>query len=224
MAVLWTSSSCFFPSRFPSLLRVAFFVPSTEHSDCMPCCPYVVCRIVVILRISRYWAYWWYCRMDLTWYDRSDVMTDVVTELGPLLRHVRDRPDRAVGRVSRSRLSTSSRPLLPCTILLSATESTCSSMAWGSTVFGVAGLVIYFEGRKVVQWVLAHWLVLSCIHSLEPTKTSQATPGVSVARLVPWVMSQLTSRGGADPSLRRSLEFKVSSLSPARRQDPLGSS
>ena len=73
--------------------------------------------------------------MDLTWYDRSDVMTDVVTELGSLLRHVRDRPDRAVGRVSRSRLSTSSRPLLPNTILLSATESTCSSMAWGSTVF-----------------------------------------------------------------------------------------
>ena len=70
-------------------------------------------------------------------------------------------------------------------------------MAWGSTVFGVAGLVIYFEGRKVVQWLLAHWLVLSCIHSLEPTKTSQATPGVSVARLVPWVISQLTSRGGA---------------------------
>ena len=62
-------------------------------------------------------------------------------------------------------------------VLLFAAESTCSSMAWGSTVFGVAGLVIYFEGRKVVQWVLAHWLVLSCIHSLEPTKTSQATGG-----------------------------------------------
>ena len=43
----------------------------------------------------------------------------------------------------------------------------------------------------------SHWLVLSCFHSLEPMKTSQATPGVSVARLVPWVFSQLTSRGGA---------------------------
>ena len=59
-----------------------------------------------------------------------------------------------VGRVSRSRLSTSSRPLLPCTILLSATESTCSSMAWGSTVFGVAWLVNSFEARKVVLWLL----------------------------------------------------------------------
>ena len=48
-------------------------------------------------------------------------------------------------------------------------------MTWESTVFGVAGLVIYSEGRKVVQWVLAHWLVLSGIHSLEPTKTGQAT-------------------------------------------------
>ena len=56
-------------------------------------------------------------------------------------------------------------------------------MAWWSTVFGVAGLVIYFEGRKVVQWMLAHWLVLSCIHSREPAKTSLPTPGVSVARL-----------------------------------------
>ena len=155
MAVLWTSSSCFFPSRFPSLLRVVFFVlPSTVHTDCMPCCPYVVCRIVVILRISWYWAYSWYCRMVLIWYDRSDVMTGVVTELGSFLRHVRDRPDGAVGRVSRSRLSTSSRPLLPCTVLLSATESTCSSMAWGSTVFGVAGLVNSFETRKVVLWLL----------------------------------------------------------------------
>ena len=76
MAVLWTSSSCFFPSRFPSLLRVTFFVlPSTVHTDCMPCCPYVVCRIVVILRISWYWAYWWYCRMDVTWCGCIDVMT-----------------------------------------------------------------------------------------------------------------------------------------------------
>ena len=103
----------------------------------------------------------------------------------------------AVGRVSRARLRTTSSPLLHSTILLFATKSRCASMAWGSTVYGVAGLVIYFEGQKVVQWVLAHWLVLSCIHSLEPTKTSQATPGVSVARLFPWVFSQLTSRGGA---------------------------
>ena len=33
----------------------------------------------------------------------------------------------------------------------------------------------------------SHWFVSSCIHSLEPTKTGQATPSVSVARLVPWV-------------------------------------
>ena len=32
--------------------------------------------------------------MDLTWYSRSDVMTDVVAELGPLHRHVRDRLGR----------------------------------------------------------------------------------------------------------------------------------
>ena len=109
--------------------------------------------------------------MDLTWYDRSDATTGVVTELGSLLRHVRDRLGRAV-RVSRSRLSTSSRPLLPCTILLSATESTCSSMAWGSTVFGVAWSVNSFEARKVVLWLLetlaakSHWLVLCRFHSL----------------------------------------------------------
>ena len=67
----------------------------------------------------------------------------------------------------------------------------------------------------------SHWFVLSCIHSLEATRTSQATPGVSVARLVPWVFSQLEMWGGADPNLRRSLEFAVSSLSPARKQVPL---
>ena len=145
MAVLWTSSSCFFPSRFPSLLRVAFFVlPSTVHTDCMPCCPYVVCRIVVILRISWYWAYWWYCRMDLTWY----------WNLAPCFVMFETGLAGTVERVSRSRLSTSSRPLLPCTFLLSATESTCSSMAWGSTVFGVAWLVNSFEARKVVLWLL----------------------------------------------------------------------
>ena len=88
----------------------------------------------------------------------------------------------AVGRVSRSRSSTSSSPLLHSTILLFATKSRCASMAWGSTVFGVAGLVIHFEARKVVQWMLAHWLVLSCIHSRELAKTSLATPGVSVVR------------------------------------------
>ena len=136
-----------------SLVVFVVLLSFTLFFFCMPCFFCVVCRIVVILRISWYWAYRWYCRMDLTWYDRSDVMTDVVTELGSLLRHVRDRPDRAVGRVSRSRLSTS-RPLLPCTFLLSATESTCSSMAWGSTVFGVAWLVNSFEARKVVLWLL----------------------------------------------------------------------
>ena len=88
-------------------------------------------------------------------------------------------------------MSTSSRPLLPSAILLSATESTCSSMAWGSTVFGVAGLVNSFEARKVVLWLLetcqqsrTGWC---CVVStrFEPTKTSQATPSVSIARLVP---------------------------------------
>ena len=44
---------------------------------------------------------------------------------------------------------------------------TTPNIAWESTVFGVAGSVTHFEARKVVQWVLAHWLVLSCIHSLE---------------------------------------------------------
>ena len=51
-----------------------------------------------------------------------------------------------------------------------------------STVFGVAGLVIYFEARKVVQWVLAFLFVLSCIHSLEPTKTGQAKASRPPAR------------------------------------------
>ena len=32
--------------------------------------------------------------MDLTWYSRSDFMTDVVAELGSLHRHVRDRLGR----------------------------------------------------------------------------------------------------------------------------------
>ena len=67
----------------------------------------------------------------------------------------------------------------------------------------------------------SHWLVLSCIHSLEPTKTSLATPSVSFARLVLWVFTQLEMWGGADPNLRRSLEFAVSNLSLARRQVPL---
>ena len=70
----------------------------------------------------------------------------------------------------------------------------------------------------------SHWLVLCRFHSLEPTKTSQAIPSVSFARLVLWVFMQLEMWGGADPNLRRSLEFAVSSLSPARRQVPLGSS
>ena len=74
-----------------------------------------------------------------------------------------------------------SSPLLHSSTLLISTRSSCASMAWGSTVFGVAALVIHFEDRKVGQWVLAHWF--SGIHSLEPTKTGQATPGVSVARL-----------------------------------------
>ena len=60
--------------------------------------------------------------------------------------------------------------------------------AWGSTVFGVAGLVNSFEARKVVLWLLetcqqSHTGLVSCrFHSLEATRTSQATPGVSVAR------------------------------------------
>ena len=160
--------------------------------------------------------------MDLTWYDRSDVVTGVVTELGTLLRHVRDRPDRAVGRVSRSRLSTSSRPLLPCTILLSATESTCSSMAWGSTVFGVAWLVNSFEARKVVLWLLetcqqsrTDWCCVVSF-SLEPTKTSQATPSVSVARLVPWVFFPSSHQG--KERARIPAEFR------ARGFKPLGAS
>ena len=118
MAVLWSSSSCFFPSRFPSLLRVAFFVlPSTEHTDGMA---------VLTLRGMPYCRYFSYFLV-----------------LGIL-----------VGRVSRSRLSTSSRPLLPCTTLLFSTKSSCASMAWGSTVFGVAWLVNSFEARKVVLWLL----------------------------------------------------------------------
>ena len=118
MAVLWSSSSCFFPSRFPSLLRVAFFVlPSTEHTDGMA---------VLTLRGMPYCRYYLYFLV-----------------LGIL-----------VGRVSRSRLSTSSRPLLPCTTLLFSTKSSCASMAWESTVFGVAWLVNSFEARKVVLWLV----------------------------------------------------------------------
>ena len=121
---------------------------------------------------------------------------------------------RAAGRVSRSRLSTSSSPLLHSTILLISTRSSCASVAWWSTVYGVAVLVIHFEARKVVQWVLAHWFVLSGIHSLEPTKTGQATLGVSVARLVLWINFHFISRGGAgsDSSGIQSSHFQTSRL------------
>ena len=135
MAVLWTSSSCFFPSRFSSLLRVVLSLRGIPY--CRYSSYFLVLGILVVLPYGLYL-----------------VRPYVVTELGSLHRHVRNRLHRAVGRVSRSRLSTSSRPLLPCTFLLSATESTCSSMAWGSTVFGVAWLVNSFEARKGVLWLL----------------------------------------------------------------------
>ena len=112
MAILWSYSSCFFPSRFPSLLRVAFFVlPSTEHVDGMA---------VLTLRGMPYCRYFF---------------------VFPGIGHI-------------GRTCTSSRPLLPCTILLFSTNSSCASMAWGSTVFGVAWLVNSFEARKVVLWLL----------------------------------------------------------------------
>ena len=90
------------------------------------------------------------------------------------------------------------------------------SMAWGSTVYGVAGLVFQFEARKVGQWMLAHWFVLSGIHSLEPTKTGQAIPGVSVARsvLMDYFPVHIKGRSG----LRIPAEFG------ARIFKPLGSS
>ena len=136
--------------------------------------------------------------MDLTWYDRSDVMTGVVTELGSLLRHVRDRPDRVVGRVSRSRLSTSSRPLLPCIFLVVGYRVNMFEQGLGEHCFRGGGISHLFRRSKggSVGASRTGWCCLAS-HSLEPTKTSQATPGVSVARLVPWVISQLTSRGGA---------------------------
>ena len=85
------------------------------------------------------------------------------------------RPDE----FSRSRLCTSSSSLLHSTILSFTTKSSCASMAWKSTVFGVAGLVGHFEARRVVQWVLEHWFVLSCIHSLEPRRLAKP-PRVSL--------------------------------------------
>ena len=89
---------------------------------------------------------------------------------------------------------------------------TTPSIAWGSTVFGVAGLVIHFEARKVVRWVLAHWFVMSCIHSLEPTETGQATPGVSIARLVPWVFYAVRNVGRCGS--KSPAEFGVRSVKP----------
>ena len=95
-------------------------------------------------------------------------------------------------------------------------------MAWGSTVFnGVAGLVKSFEARKVVLWLLETCQQSRTGWCCEATKTSQATPSVSFARLVLWVFVQLEMWRGADPNLRRSLEFAVSNLSPAWRQVPL---
>ena len=137
-SALWSYSSCFFHSRFPSLLRVAFFVlPSTEHTDGMA---------VLTLRGMPYCRYYSYFLV---------LGILVVLPYGPyLVRPYSHRLGRAVGRVSRSRLSTSSRPLLPGTTLLFSTKSSCASMAWGSTVFGVAGLVNSFEARKVVLWLL----------------------------------------------------------------------
>ena len=85
------------------------------------------------------------------------------------------RPDE----FSQSRLSTSTSPLLHSTILLISTRSSCASVAWGSTVYGVAILVIHFEARKVVQWVHAHWFVLSCIRALEPRRLAKP-PRVSL--------------------------------------------
>ena len=189
MAVLWTSSSCFFPSRFPSLLRVAFFVLlSTVHTDCMPCCPHVVCRIVVILRISWYWAYWWYCRMDLTWYSRSDVITDVVMELDSLLRHVRDR----LGRHGRTCFPFTVEYILTSTAALHFSVvgyrvnmfehglgEHCFRGGWASQLFrsSKSGFVVARDLSAK-----SHWLVSCRFHSLEATRTSQGTPGVSVAR------------------------------------------
>ena len=122
----------------------------------------------------------------------------VVLPYGPyLVRPYSHRLGRAVGRVSRSRLSTSSRPLLPGTILLSATESTCSSMAWGKHCFRGGWVSQFFRSSKSGSVVArdlsakSHWLVLCRFHSPETTKTSQATPSVSFARFVLWVFMQL---------------------------------
>ena len=100
------------------------------------------------------------------------------------------RPDE----FSQSRLSTSTSPLLHSTILLISTRSSCASVAWGSTVYGVAILVIHFEARKGGS-VGACALVCAVLHPRARTQeTGQATPGVTVACLVFW--KSFTSRGG----------------------------
>ena len=116
---------------------------------------------------------------------------------------------------SRSRLCTSSSPLLHSSILLISTTSSCASMVWESTVYEVAGLVIQFEARKVGQWMLAHWFVWSGIHSLEATKTGQATPGVSVACLF---------RGLFSSSLQGEERARIPAEFGARIFEPLDSS
>ena len=112
-----------------------------------------------------------------------------------------ERPDE----FSRSRLCTSSSPLLHSTIHSFTTKSSCASVAWKSTVFGVAGLVTHFEARKVVQWVLAHWFVLSCIHSLEPrglAKPPQVSP-----------LHVSLDKGRSGLGFQRNLELAFSNLS-----------
>ena len=182
MAVLWTFSSCFFLSRFPSLLCVAFFVlPSTEHIDGMA---------VLSLRGMPYCRY-----------------SSYFLVLGIL-----------VGRVSRSRLSTSSRPLLPCSILLFSTNSKLCEHGLGEHCFrgGLVGQLFlekWFCGCSRHLSAKSHWLVLCRFHSLEATRTSQATPGVSVARLVPWVFFPVHTKGGSGLGFQRNLELAFSNLS-----------
>ena len=73
------------------------------------------------------------------------------------------------------RLRTTSSPLLHSSILLIPTRSSCASMVWTDTVFGVSGC----SRTGLCGLVAAHFGCPRCIS-------------------VSWIMFQITSRGGAD--------------------------
>ena len=168
--------------------------------------------------------------MDLTWYDCSDATTGVVTELGSLLRHVRDRLGRAVGRVSRSRLSTSSRPTAALHYSVVGYRVNMFEHGVGEHCFR-GGLVSQLfrssksgsvVARDTCQQSRTGWC---CVVSTRLKPRGLAKP----PRLSPLHVKfpgffPAHIKGRSELGFQRNLELAFSILSPARRQVPLGSS